>query len=473
MRVNRLQSLTAAPVRRNNRMKKNEFYEGVVSSLIFPNKGLVCVEGEEVPVTVKNTLPGQKVRFQLKKARKKKPEGNLTEIVRPSPIEKQTPPCPHFSGCGGCSYQTLEYPDQMELKLSQVQKLLTDVIPDFPLRDCLASPGNWEYRNKMEFSFGDERKDGPLTLGLHKRNSFYDIQPVPECQIIDEDLRNILTATLSFFQEKKLPFYHKMRHEGILRHLLVRKAWKTGQILVCLVTVSGKKEELELSEYRECLLSLPLEGEYAGILHMENDSLADVVKSDRTEILYGKDYFYEKLLGLEFKISPFSFFQTNSAGAEVLYQTAREYIGGIEGKVVFDLYSGTGTIAQILAPVAKKVVGIEIVEEAVEAATENARRNGLDNCAFLAGDVLQVLDDVEETPDVIVLDPPREGVHPKALTKILNYGVERIVYISCKPTSLARDLEMFLHCGYRPVKAQCVDLFPWTRGIETICLFVR
>ena len=194
-------------------MKKNEFYEGVVSSLIFPNKGLVCVEGEEVPVTVKNTLPGQKVRFQLKKARKKKPEGNLTEILRPSPIEKQTPPCPHFSGCGGCSYQTMEYPDQMELKLSQVQKLLTDVVPDFPLRDCLASPGSWEYRNKMEFSFGDERKDGPLTLGLHKRNSFYDIQPVPECQIIDEDLRIILTATLSFFQEKKLPFYHKMRHE--------------------------------------------------------------------------------------------------------------------------------------------------------------------------------------------------------------------------------------------------------------------
>lgn len=454
-------------------MKKNEFYEGDVISLAFPNKGLVQVEGEEIPVIVKNTLPGQKVCFQLKKARKNKPEGNLVEIRKPSVLEKQTPPCPHFSHCGGCSYQTLDYPDQMDLKFFQVQKLLTDVDADFPLQDCLASPREWEYRNKMEFSFGDEIKDGPLTLGLHKRGSFYDILPVPECRIVDGDLRQILSATLSFFQEKKIPFYHKMRHEGILRHLLVRKAWKTGQILVCLVTASGWERERVLAEYKERLLQLPLTGVYAGILYMENDSLSDVVRSDRTEILYGQDYFYEKLLGLEFKISPFSFFQTNSAGAEVLYQLAREYIGGIEGKVVFDLYSGTGTIAQVMAPVAKKVIGIEIVEEAVEAARQNAKRNGLDNCVFLAGDVLQMLDKTGETPDVIVLDPPREGVHPKALAKILDYGVERIVYISCKPTSLARDLTVFEQYGYKPVKAQCVDLFPWTRGIETVVQLVN
>lgn len=454
-------------------MKKNEFYEGEVISLKFPNKGLVSVNGEETPVVVKNTLPGQRVRFQLKKARKNKPEGNLTEILKPSDLENQVPPCPHFTQCGGCSYQTMDYENQKRLKLSQVQKLLTDVYPAFPLEDCVASPGQWEYRNKMEFSFGDEVKDGPLTLGLHKRGSFYDILPVPECRIVDEDLRRILQTTQTFFQEKNLPFYHKMRHEGVLRHLLVRKAWKTGQILVCLVTTSQWQGESVLTEYKEALLQLSLEGEYAGILHMVNDSLSDVVRSDQTEVLYGTDYFYEELLGLEFKISPFSFFQTNSAGAEVLYQTTRKYIGEIEGKVVFDLYSGTGTIAQVLAPVAEKVVGIEIVEEAVEAAGENAKRNGLDNCVFLAGDVLKMLDEVEETPDVIVLDPPREGIHPKAITKILDYGVERIVYISCKPTSLARDLEVFLQYGYQPVKAQCVDLFPWTRGIETICLFER
>lgn len=458
-------------------MKKNEIYEGQVLELKFPNKGLVKVEGEDIPVLVKNTLPGQKVRFQLKKARKTRPEGNLLEVISPSSLENATPPCPHFEFCGGCSYQQMDYENQKQLKLTQVKKLLYQVLPEFPLEDCVASPNMWEYRNKMEFSFGDEIKDGPLTLGLHKRGSFYDIVPVPSCRIVDEDLRKILSATLAFFSEREIPFYHKMRHEGILRHLLVRKGWKTGEMLICLVTTSEGEStvlgENVLNEYRDMLLALPLEGDYAGILHIINDSLSDVVRSDKTDVLYGKDCFYEELLGLTFKISPFSFFQTNSAGAEVLYTIARDYIGDIEGKTVFDLYSGTGTIAQVLAPVAKKVVGVEIVEEAVEAAIENAAHNKLENCHFVAGDVLQVLDELVVAPDTIVLDPPREGIHPKAIRKILDYDVNRIVYISCKPTSLARDLETFLEYGYRPIKAQCVDMFPWTRGIETICLFEK
>ena len=207
---------------------------------------------------------------------------------------------------------------------------------------------------------------------------------------------------------------------------------------------------------------------------MVNDAVADVVKSDRTEILFGQDYFYEELLGLQFRITPFSFFQTNSLGAEVLYTTAREYIGelsgdgGVPDKVVFDLYSGTGTIAQLMAPVAKKVIGVEIVEEAVVAARENAARNGLSNCEFIAGDVLKVLDEVTEKPDLIILDPPRDGIHPKALPKIISYGVDRIVYISCKPTSLVRDLAVFLENGYRVERAAAVDQFPWTANVECV-----
>ena len=170
-------------------------------------------------------------------------------------------------------------------------------------------------------------------------------------------------------------------------------------------------------------------------------------------------------------ISPISFFQTNSLGAEVLYETAREYVADAgNGKVVYDLYSGTGTIAQILAPVAKEVIGVEIIEEAVEAAKENAKRNHLENCEFLAGDVLKVLDDIEQKPDFIVLDPPRDGIHPKALEKIISYGVEKMVYISCKPTSLARDLEVLLARGYEAERICCVDMFPQTTGIETVCL---
>ena len=204
-----------------------------------------------------------------------------------------------------------------------------------------------------------------------------------------------------------------------------------------------------------------------------NDSLSDVVQSDETRIIYGQDYFYEKLLNLEFKITPFSFFQPNSRGAEVLYSTVRDYIGDINDMTVFDLFSGTGTIAQVLAPVAKQVIGVEIIEEAVEAAKENAAHNGLSNCKFIAGDVFKVLDEIEEKPDVIVLDPPRDGIHPKALPKILDYGVDKIVYISCKVTSLARDLEMIQARGYEVVKSVAVDQFCQTVHVETCVLLQR
>ena len=234
-----------------------------------------------------------------------------------------------------------------------------------------------------------------------------------------------------------------------------------------------------ITGFKDLLLSLEqdrkLAGKFAGILHITNDSIADVVQSDRTELLYGQEYFYEELLGLKFKISTFSFFQTNSYSAEVLYQTARDYVGDLGGsdKTVFDLYSGTGTIAQLMAPAAGKVIGVEIVEEAVEAAKKNAAANGLDNCEFIAGDVLKVLDEVEEKPDMIILDPPRDGIHPKALPKIIAYGVDHIVYISCKPTSLVRDLEVFLENGYRVDKAVAVDQFPWTANVETVVLLSR
>ena len=292
---------------------------------------------------------------------------------------------------------------------------------------------------------------------------------------MDEDYSKILRGVLDFFTEHQVPFYHKMSHVGYLRHLLVRKAVKTGEILIDLVTttqpIEGADTKELLSEMAATICALELEGTVVGILHTENDSVADAVINERTELLYGQDHFDEELLGLHFSISPFSFFQTNSLGAEVLYETAREYVADAgNGKVVYDLYSGTGTIAQILAPVAKEVIGVEIIEEAVEAAKENAKRNHLENCEFLAGDVLKVLDDIEQKPDFIVLDPPRDGIHPKALEKIISYGVEKMVYISCKPTSLARDLEVLLARGYEAERICCVDMFPQTTGIETVVL---
>ena len=323
-------------------------------------------------------------------------------------------------------------------------------------------------RNKMEFTFGDEFKDGPLSLGLHKKNSFYDILTVTGCRNIDEDYSKILKITVDYFNEKKLPFYHKMTHEGYLRNLLVRKAYKTGEIIIDIIT--STQIDFDLSEYVELLKKADYKGTLNGILHTVNDSLADAVINEGTEVLYGKDYIYEELLGLKFKITPFSFFQTNSLGAEVLYTKTREFVGEIDNQVVFDLYSGTGTIAQILAPVAKKVVGVEIIEEAVVAARENARLNSLDNCEFIAGDVLKVIDDIKDKPDMIVLDPPRDGIHPKAIDKIIDFGVNKIVYVSCKPTSLARDIEIFEARGYKVKKVCCVDMFPGTGHVETVCL---
>ncbi len=487
-------------------MKKGQVYEGIVERVDFPGKGIVRV-GEDT-VVVKNSLPGQKVTLSVNKVRKGKAEGRLLEVTEKSPLEVGSP-CSHFGVCGGCTYLPFTYEEQMRIKEEQVKRLLDGVLcrqkQPYKWEGIKASPQVYEYRNKMEFSFGDEYKDGPLSLGMHKRGSFYDVVQVEDCKIVDADYRLILKTVREYFGKYRVSFFHRLRHEGYLRHLLVRKASATGEILVALVTTSqnpwggisvsgGQAEDADVGILFEqgiatageliagfcgSLLSLEkerrLSGRFAGILHITNDSLADVVKSDRTDVLYGQEFLYEELLGLKFKISTFSFFQTNSHSAEVLYQTAREYVGDLGGadKTVFDLYSGTGTITQLMAPVAGKVIGVEIVEEAVEAAKRSAKENGLSNCEFIAGDVLKVLDEVEERPDMIILDPPRDGIHPKALPKIISYGVERIVYISCKPTSLVRDLEVFLENGYVAEKAVAVDQFPWTSGIETVVLLSK
>ena len=457
-------------------MKKGDYCEAVVETIEFPNKGVLHIDGERV--IVKNALPGQTIRFVINKKRKGKCEGRLLEVLAPSSLEQTEGTCPHFGICGGCLYQSLPYEEQLKIKEQQVKSLIDGVCSSYVFEGIKGSPVFKGYRNKMEFSFGDEFKDGPLALGMHRRGSFYDIVNTPECQIVNQDFCKILTYTLEYFTEKKAGYYKKLQHVGYLRHLLVRRAVKTGEILAALVT-SGQTETLETGEeellegWRAGLLSLPLEGSFAGILHIRNDSLADVVQSDETRILYGKDYFYEELLGLKFRISPFSFFQTNSLGAEVLYETARGYVGETADKVVFDLYSGTGTIAQIIAPVASKVVGVEIVEEAVEAARENAAMNGLSNCEFIAGDVLKVIDELQDKPDLIILDPPRDGIHPKALEKIIDFGVDRMVYISCKPTSLARDLVVLQERGYQVEKVCCVDMFPATANVETVVLLSK
>ena len=461
-------------------MKKGEIYEGVIEKVEFPNKGFVYVDGQKV--IVKNGIPGQKIRFMINKKRSGRAEGRLFEVLEKSPLETREPVCSIFPACGGCMYQTMAYEDQLHMKEEQVRSLLDGAVNEWKkssgkdLPACKwegihGSPIEFRYRNKMEFSFGDEYKDGPLSLGLHKKGSTYDVLTAGDCKLVHEDMTKILLCVWEYFRSRGASYYKKMQHTGFLRHLLLRRGVTTGEILVHLVTTT--QEQWDMEPLVQELLSLPLEGKIVGIMHILNDSLSDVVQSDETRILYGRDYFYETLLGLQFKVSTFSFFQPNSLAAEVLYSVVRDYIGNTKGQEVFDLYSGTGTIAQLAAAVAKEVIGVEIVEEAVEAAKENAERNGLTNCRFIAGDVLKVLDELPEKPDTIILDPPRDGIHPKALPKILAYGVENIVYISCKATSLARDLPAFLEAGYQLERACCVDQFCETVHVETCVLLSK
>ena len=535
-------------------MKKGDVIEGTIESYSFPNRG--SFQYEDRKVIVKRALPGSTVRIRITKKKNGYLEGMVLNTLKSSPLETKKPVCPHFYECGGCSYQHVAYTNQLRLKEQMVKDLLTPVVPELPWEGILASPDQFQYRNKMEFSFGDAEKDGPLTLGLHRQGTSYDILEVKGCAIVRPAWNEIVKYTQKFFRDHKVNFYHKMQHYGILRHLVIRQSFADGGILVNLVTTTKhaledpkrknntgnvpeamtgsaemmtapaqmmtapeeKKEasgeglrnqiieELHLPEYVAGLVSLEASGRFdtlsshshlAGVLYTENDSLADAVVCDSLTKLYGEDYLMEEVLGLKFKVSPFSFFQTNTHGCEVLYSKVREYVlsvyddalnetGGAAGKtapageegdaagkkagVIYDLYSGTGTIAQLMSPIARKVYGIEIVEEAVEAAKENAQLNKLKNCEFIAGDVLQKLDEIEEKPDFIILDPPRDGCTPKALDKIISYGVPYMVYISCKPTSLARDLVTLQARGYKVLKACCVDEFPNTEHVETICL---
>lgn len=453
-------------------MRKGDILEAKIIRTDFPNKGIASID--EHTVIIKGGLAGQTVRFRVKKKKGSRMEGQLLEVLEESKDEIR-PACIHFGRCGGCSYQNLPYEKQLALKKDQVEELIRKSGLDFEVEAIYGSPVTEGYRNKMEFTFGDEVKDGPLALGMHKKGSFYDIVSLKDCRISDRDFNVILQEVLKYFDEIGSGFYHRLRHEGFLRHLVLRRSAKTGALLINLVTTS--QDELDKDEFVKRLLALKeedkIDGRIAGILHTINDSLADVVKSDETRILYGQDYIEEYLYNLRFKITPFSFFQTNTLGAEVLYDRVREYVGDTKDKLVYDLYTGTGTIAQMLAPVAGEVIGVEIVEEAVKAARENARDNGLTNCRFIAGDVLKVVDELIKKPDILVLDPPRDGIHPKALKKIIGFGVQEMVYVSCKPTSLMRDLLVLREAGYRVKRASLVDMFPGTSHVECCCLLSK
>lgn len=445
-------------------MRKGSTVQVRIDKTEFPSMGIGSLEGKKI--YVKGAFPGQLVTGRVKKKREGFAELKLMSVDERAEYEIN-PPCEHFGICGGCTSQNLTYEKQLELLSEEFKALLEEAgLPTNNYKGIVGSKEQWEYRNKMEFTFGDFEKGGELTLGMHMKGKSFGIITVDKCLIVDEDFRTVIKATVEYFRTQNLPYYRVMKRDGYLRHLVIRKAINTGELMVNLVTTT--QIDFDLSEYVEILKNQNYKGELVSVLHTENNSFSDAVVPEKVNLLFGKDYIMEELLGLKFKISPFSFFQTNTKGAESLYSIVRDYIGESNNKVVFDLYCGTGTIGQIAASNAKKVVGIELIEEAVEAAKENAKLNNLDNCEFLAGDVAEIIKNVKDKPDTIILDPPRSGVHPKALEYVIKFNAKEIIYVSCNPKTLVENLNTLIGAGYKIVESSVKDMFPNTPHAEAI-----
>lgn len=452
----------------DHKLKRNEVIEVKIEDHSFPATGIGMVDGRKVQV--KGAFLEEVIQCRANQVRSDRAKGRYMSLTQKASYAVD-PPCIHYGKCGGCISQHVPLPIQRNFKEEEVKKLFRQ--NDLDMGEYLGFTGEdeqYEYRNKMEFTFGDEVKGGELTLGMHMRGMKNSVINTPECLLVTKDFREIHHYTIEYFKEKELPYYHVMRQEGYLRNFIIRRGVNTGELMVNLVTTTSL--DFSLDEYRDGLLALELEDEIVSILHTENDGLGDAVNPDYVHTLYGRDFIYEKVLGLTFKISPFSFFQTNTKGAEVLYREVKDFVGE-KKEEIFDLYCGTGTISQIVADLGDKVTGVELIEEAVDAAIENAAINELDNVSFIAGDVKEVIANLEGSPDLIILDPPRGGVHPKALEYVKDFKADEIIYVSCNPKTLVIDLKYLLSHGYEIIKSKIVDLFPNTPHVETVVQLKR
>ncbi len=445
--------------------KTKKIIELKINHMIFPCTGVGY--HEEQAVYVKNAIEGQKVLVSLSK-RKGRFFGRLISIMEKAPNQIE-PQCETFDNCGGCVFQNISYQDELILKEKMLRnhfKLYED-----KFKALIPAPTPLAYRNKMEFSFGDAEKGGELALGLRKQGTFYEVVIPTNCNIVSNDYLLILNTVLNFFRNTDETFYHKKNHSGSLRHLVIRSGSFSSEIFINLVTTDSLN--VSLQPLTQLLIGLNLTSKIVGIVHTINNSLSDAVICEKMHTLFGVPYFHEDLMGLSFKIYPFSFFQSNSAGCQLLYAKVLDLIGDTKDKIVFDLFCGTGTITQIIAKNAKTVIGVEIVPESVEAAKENASRNNIDNCSFIADDVQNFVSTTTITPDYVVVDPPRQGLAPKAIKGIISLNPQSIVYVSCNPVTLLNDLHTFTQAGYSVEEMWAVDLFCRTGHVETVVLMSR
>jgi 23S rRNA (uracil1939-C5)-methyltransferase len=452
----------AAPV------QKDQELELTIDRLAYGGNGVARLNG--FVVFVRRGLPGDRVRARVTKVQRRHAEALATELLEPGP-QRVNAPCAHYPACGGCRFQDLAYEAQIAAKEEQVADALRRIggIGDPPLEAILGADDVFHYRNKLEYSF-TQLEDGP-TLGFHKAGRWDEVLEVERCWLTTDLGNAIRNAVREWAREERLVAYDQAEQTGYLRHLIVREGRNTGQALVQLVTAAG--ERFEAGHFVEVLRRFP---EVRSIHWAQNDSPAEVTNLP-TELLWGEEAIEEALCGLRFRVRPNAFLQTNTAMAERLYGLAREFaaLGGRE--TVYDLYCGIGTIGLTLARDALTVWGIDVSEESVACALENADLNGITNAAFFAGNVGQSLEELHDRsgdPDVVVVDPPRAGLAGKALRRLGRIGAPRIVYVSCNPTTLAGDVKRLgADFGYELIRAKPVDMFPHTPHVETVALLER
>lgn len=459
-------------------VKKGQDIELTIESLAFGGKGVAKVDG--LAIFVERVIPGQKVLARIFKKKKSFAEAYPLEILENAPNEIEAK-CPAFGTCGGCRLQNLDYEDQLLEKTRQVSDLIQRVggFENFEIPMAIPSPQVFNYRNKMEFTFTDnpwrtnpEDKPKPMGLGQHIPGRFDKVINLEHCYLQKDILNDILKFTYEYAEKHQWEPYNTRTHKGWARNLVLRYGEHTNEIMVNLVTRTYDKQRMQ--DFKtEIMKAFP---QITTLINNITTRLSDVAVGEREEILHGPGVIKDSLGGYEFEISANAFFQTNTLQAEQLYEEALKGADLQGGEVVYDLYCGTGTIALFLAQKAKQVYGFELIADSVKNARKNARDQGVKNVEFVLGDLKDVLSETMskiEPADVIVVDPPRAGLHQNVVNDIIKMAPRRLVYVSCNPSTLARDLKLFCDQEYELLTVKPVDMFPHTTHIESVAQLVK
>lgn len=457
-------------------IKKGSAVELSIDGVAFGGRG-IAREGGMV-IFVEGAVPGDRVQARITRRKPQYAEASTLEVLQPSP-QRVVAPCPVFGECGGCKWQHFDYPGQLAAKQDHVADALRQIAKthQFEMRPIIPSPEHWNYRNKMEFSFGED-ETGRIITGFHRAGDFKNIVPTGSvCLIQPPGMTEIMAwieGRLNAEARAEGPefrVYRQAQHKGFLRHLVVRYSHTTGEFLMAILSASGKWRGLEqfgkdlLDKFPKC----------RGFQWGTTDALSDVARMEKQKFQIGENTIEEMLGDFRFRISTFSFFQTNTLGAKLLYDVTREFADLTGDETVLDAYCGTGTIGIYLSKQASQVVGIELVREAVWDARHNAKVNGADNCTFIAGEMRDVLPGVPAMFgrhfDRVIVDPPRGGMDKKSLRLLLGIRAPILVYVSCNPATLARDAATLIESGYIPEVVQPVDMFPHTYHVESVIKF--